>query len=161
MPNEFDLPDNENDFIPQATPSAAKTTDQDLPDPEADEFKEAVAATPVTNLAAAMNPVGAIRDLPAAGVSLDETALATKKILAAQPKVPFIIPLDPGETPGAYRAVIINGYRFEVKKNVMVYLPMAVAKLLMECYNVENTVLNNHPNNLSMADGEKRRALGV
>ena len=94
-------------------------------------------------------------------LSLEGIALATKEKLSKEPKVTMMIPLDPGEKAGAYRTVQINGYRFDVRKNTMVALPQSVAQLLMDAYRITNDVLENNPLNLSRADEEKRRALGV
>lgn len=93
--------------------------------------------------------------------SVEGKELETKRKLMSQPKVRMMIPLDPGEKPGAYRTVIINGYRFDVKKNVMVDLPEAVANLLSSAYSITSDVLDNNALNLSAASEEKRKALGA
>ena len=101
----------------------------------------------------------AVRDAHIGGLNLSPEALATKEKLAKQPKVSIYIPLDPGERPGAYRSVTINGYRFEIKKNVMVEVPRAVAKLIQDAYNIESASLNNHPLNLNNQPESSRKAL--
>lgn len=93
--------------------------------------------------------------------SLEGIALETKKILAAQPKVTMMIPYDQGEKGICYRSVIINGYRFDIRKNTMVALPKSVAQLLMDSYQIVNDTLQNHPTNLSHADSDKKKALGL
>jgi len=95
------------------------------------------------------------------GVSLSAEAQAVKEKLAKEAKMPMFIPLDPGEKPGAYRSVSINGYRCEVKKGKMISLPMSIAKLLMESYQIEAEVLNDNSRNLNNASPEKLRALGM
>lgn len=102
-----------------------------------------------------LQPKEAVRDASPGDLNLSKEALATKQKLAKERKVTFIIPLDPGETMGAYRPVTINGYRFEVKKNVMVELPESVAKLLQKSYNTESAVLSQHPLNLDNKPGAK------
>lgn len=99
----------------------------------------------------------AIRDAQPGGLALSKEALATKAKLDKEPKVMFMVPLDPGEQPGAglYRAVTINGYRFEVKKNMMVLMPQSVARVLMNAYNIENSVQSNHPLNLNNRPGAR------
>lgn len=92
---------------------------------------------------------------------LEGEALKTKLILSRQPKVRMMIPLDPGESKGAYRTVSINGYRFDIMKNVMVDLPRAVADLLSSSYQITNDVLSNHPTSLSGASEDKKRALNA
>jgi len=63
----------------------------------------------------------------------------TKALLDKQPKVNFMIPLSPGEQPGAYETVQINGYRLVIRKNEMVEIPQAVAQLLAEKYRINLT----------------------
>lgn len=96
-----------------------------------------------------------------ADTSLEGVALETKLILAKQPKVRMMIPLDPGEKAGAYRTVLINGYRFDVRKNTMVDLPEAVAALLSDAYQITSEVLENDPRNLNQANEATKRALGA
>ena len=100
-----------------------------------------------------------VRDASVGGLGLTPEAAATKAKLDAQPKVAVMIPLDPGEKIGAYRSVSINGYRFEIKKNVMVKVPMAVAQIIMEAYNIENTIQQYHPLNLANKSEDERKRL--
>jgi len=60
-----------------------------------------------------------------------------KKHLDSQPKVKFLIPLTPGEKEGAAQTVILNGYRMDIKKGVMVDVPQQVAELLAESYKIQ------------------------
>ncbi len=101
----------------------------------------------------------ALRDASLGGLKLSSEALLVKEKLAKEPKMVFMVPFDQGELPGAYRAVTINGYRCEVKKGVMVELPMSIAKLLMNSYNIENAVQANHPLNLANRGDSVRRVL--
>lgn len=95
-------------------------------------------------------------------IGLEGMALETKIILAKQPKVGFVVPVDPGEKAGvATRTVTINGYRFEIKKGVMVQLPQDVVTLLMDAYNYTAEALNDNEYNLANADEKKRAALGL
>lgn len=96
-----------------------------------------------------------------ADTSIEGIALATKEKLSKEPKVRMMIPLDPGEKAGAYRTVMINGYRFDVRKNTMVDLPQSVASLLADAYQITSDVLENNPLNLAHAGESKRRALGM
>jgi hypothetical protein len=100
-----------------------------------------------------------IVDKPFGESSLSEEAIRVKHILAKEVKMPFFIPLEPGEKPGAYRSVTINGYRCEVKKGMMVSLPMSIAKLLMDAYQIESEVLNNNEYNLNNKGSDTRNAL--
>lgn len=102
-----------------------------------------------------------MRDAPSAGTSLSTEALIVKEKLSKQPKLPIFLPLASGERKGiAYRPVLINGYRFEVKKGMMVNVPEAVHSLLINAMQAtaEATEVDE---NLSNADGAKRRALGL
>lgn len=65
-----------------------------------------------------------------------ETAAATKKILDAEPKVSFIIPLIPPEKEGSYEIVNINGYQVTIKKGVMVEIPRSMAEVLANHYRI-------------------------
>ena len=100
-----------------------------------------------------------VKDVSIGGLQLSEEALATKRKLASQERLPFIIPLDPGEKPGAWRSVTINSYRMQITKGVLVYVPRSIWQQLADAYSVPQMALNNHPNNLSFANEEKQRAL--
>lgn len=102
-------------------------------------------------------PIHGMKEDP--GTSIEGPALATKEKLSKEPKVRMMIPLDPGEKAGAYRTVIINGYRFDVRKNTMVDLPQSVANLLASAYRITSEVLEDNPLNLNRADAEARAAL--
>jgi hypothetical protein len=52
--------------------------------------------------------------------------------LEAQPKVPIMIPLTPGEVPGSTESVILNGHRLNIRKGEYVYVPEQVARVIME-----------------------------
>mgnify|MGYP003480043655 CR=1 FL=1 len=152
------LPVPEADDI-DAEPSA------DQPIPPTPVVTAPVAATPVAPAAAQGQSFDRRTQIPgmkdSADVSPEGHALRTKELLSKQPKVRMMIPLDPGEKPGAYRTVIINGYRFDVRKNTMVDLPESVANLLAESYRITSDVVENNPLNLGHADERKRSALGV
>ena len=66
-------------------------------------------------------------------------AEATRAKLMAEPQVHFIIPLAAGEKEGAAEMVQINGFRQNIKKGVMVEIPMSVAKVLANHYKIEMT----------------------
>lgn len=120
------------------------------------------APKPVPSVPKTFDPKAPIHGLTdKSDLSLEGVALATKAKLAKEPKVRMMIPLDPGEKPGAYRTVSLNGYVFLVKKNVMVDLPLSVANLLARAYEITTDILENDPLNLNRADSEKKRALGV
>lgn len=107
-------------------------------------------------------PLGAgVRDAAPANTSLSEEALRVKEKLSKQPKLPIFLPLENGERKGiSYRPVIINGYRFEVKKGIMVYVPQAVHDLLINAMQA-SAEATDVEENLSAADIEKQRALGL
>lgn len=102
-----------------------------------------------------------LRDAPAHQTSLSEEHLRLKAKLAGQAKLPIFLPLESGEVKGvAYRPVIINGYRFEVKKGVMVMVPEAVHSLLINSMQATSEATEVEEN-LSNASGQKARALGL
>lgn len=102
-----------------------------------------------------------VKDALLGNLSLTPEQLIIKEKLARQPRYAFYIPLDPGEKKGAVRPVIINTYRCEVPKGMQVMLPKSIYELLVQAYDAEAEVLQNHEANLSHADGEKRRALDL
>lgn len=146
---------------PVGQPAAPVRNDED-DDNDEPRTPPAVAA-PVMPRAAAQEvqniEIPDVKDASIGGLQLSEEALATKKILAKEPRLPFIIPLDPGEKPGAWRSVTINTYRMQITKGVLVYVPQSIWQQLADAYSVPQIALNNHPNNLALADEEKRRAL--
>lgn len=125
----------------------------------------AAAATPVAVTpavpTATPTEIPGVRDASIGGLQLTEMAAITKAKLALEPKVQIVIPLDAGEKKGAYRSVTINGYRCEIKKNVMVSVPKSIAALVMSAYQTEYETLNNNEYNLADADAEKKKALGL
>lgn len=102
-----------------------------------------------------------VKDALLGNLSLTPEQLIIKEKLAKQPRYAFYVPLDPGEKKGAVRPVIINTYRCEVPKGMQVMLPKTIYELLVQAYDAEAEVLQNHESNLSHADAEKRRALGL
>ncbi|EKE25854.1 MAG: hypothetical protein ACD_5C00016G0003 [uncultured bacterium] len=62
-----------------------------------------------------------------------------KKEIEKGPKTMFMIPLDQGEKAGAVQVVSLNGVSFTIKKGAMVTIPVAIAEVLAEKYEVEMT----------------------
>jgi hypothetical protein len=60
-----------------------------------------------------------------------------KAALDKQEKVSFHIPLEDNEEEGAFEVVQINGYIIQIKKGEMVKIPLSVAKILANSYNVQ------------------------
>jgi len=160
--NEFD-PTNQplpEDHFDEKPSQDLPPVEPEAPAPAPTQETAPVASAPVAEVR--QNSVlSGVKDAPLAGVSLSTEALAVKQKLSQEAKLPIYIPLDPGETKGAYRSVTINGYRCEVKKGVMVSVPESIHKLLMNAYQIESEALNDNPRNLAAADEETRRALGV
>lgn len=71
---------------------------------------------------------------------LSADAKKTQERLAKQPKIRFMIPLQPNEKEGAFETVQINGYRLVIKKNVFVDLPEQVVDILSEHYRISSEV---------------------
>lgn len=179
--NEF-APDSPEIYAADAALNAGENTLSDnAPLPATDDMDMEPSADAPIPPVAPVAPVAQVQSAPVASVtpvefdrrapiqslkedadlSVEGVALATKIKLAKEPKVRMMIPLDPGEKAGAYRTVIINGYRFDVRKNTMVDLPQSVAALLADAYRITSETLENNPLNLNNADAEKRKALGV
>jgi hypothetical protein len=123
-------------------------------------------ATPVKHVEPTVNAkhvsLGAgIKDASVGGLTLSERAEMTKLKLAKEPKIMAVIPLDPGEKPGAVKTVSINGYRIEIKKNHPVELPKTVWELIMHNMKVSSSATASHPLNLNNADDERKKALGL
>jgi len=162
------VPENLGEEAPagEATPPAAPVVATGIA-PAAEEVPAAPEApvapvAPVAEAPANFDRSAAIPGIvDTLGGSLEGKALATKEKLAKEPKVRMMIPFDVGEKGIVYRPVIINGYRFDVRKNMMVDLPQSVAALLTDAYSITTQVADENPLNLNKADGETSRALGV
>lgn len=86
--------------------------------------KAQVTAKPSNKTLENPNLGAGMREAPAGDTSTSSESLIIKRKLAAQPKMPIYLQLEAGEKKGsAYRSVTINGYRFEVKKGMMVMVP--------------------------------------
>ena len=80
----------------------------------------------------------------------------TKKSIESGPNVMFMIPLSKGERVGTLQSVIINGVRWNYPKGKMIEVPIKIATLLSERYNVE---MNPAPNLRIDRSTEVRKAL--
>lgn len=70
--------------------------------------------------------------------ALTEDAKMQKEYFAKQPKVIMNIPLKEGEKAGqAYETVQVNGYRLQIMKGRSVSLPMGIAEILANHYNIQ------------------------
>lgn len=72
--------------------------------------------------------------------ALNSDIKITKKIIDAEEKVQFMIPLAEGEKPGAVHDCFINGYHVAVKKGVMTFVPRSIAELLANYYKITSEV---------------------
>lgn len=68
--------------------------------------------------------------------AFDTDIQMTKKILDAQEKVMFLVPLAEGEKAGAVHEVFINGYKTTITKGVMTKVPISVANMLANSYKI-------------------------
>lgn len=75
---------------------------------------------------------------PAKALATESPAEKTKRELEAGPQIAYVVPLDPGEKPGAVQVVSLNGYALTIKKGVRVTIPIAMADILDEKYQVES-----------------------
>ena len=60
-----------------------------------------------------------------------------KREIEVGPKTMFMVPLDQGEKAGATKVVSLNGVSFTIKKGAMVTIPVVIAEVLAEQYEVE------------------------
>lgn len=67
----------------------------------------------------------------------DYHARRSKHELTTGPQTMFMIPLGPGEKVGSTETVSLNGYRLNVKKGAMVKIPVAMAQIIAEKYQIE------------------------
>lgn len=72
-----------------------------------------------------------------------ERAIAMRDYLSKCKRVMFIIPRKEGEPPNVVETVIMNGYRFNIKKGEFVDLPLPVAEILRASY--AHTMNDNQP----------------
>jgi hypothetical protein len=61
----------------------------------------------------------------------------TKAILDASPKMPLIVPLEPGEKPGSTTMASVNGYHYWIKKGTLVHVPKQIFDLFANLMKVE------------------------
>lgn len=150
--NDVDLPASEVDQLPTPPPAPV------APAPSVEVVQAEVRPSEVpANL-----DMGQIKDASTGGINLTPEAQITKDKLSKQRKVPIIVPLEFGEKPGAVKIVNINGYQFEIKKNVYVEVPEAVANLIMKTQRQSVEARANNPRNLANVDDTaKRRALNI
>ncbi len=91
-----------------------------------------IPATPKKEIVSQPAPAGSVNEMK---VYQDNVA-ATREKLMNGPKTFFVVPLDPGEKPGAVETVNINGFKLTIKKGALVEIPVAVMKVLANYYKV-------------------------
>jgi hypothetical protein len=114
---------------------------------EAEELKEDVASeqpiTPETSVEKPVEPQA--RNGGQEKADFEKTVSDMKALLASQPKVRVLVPLEAGETvvkntDGSKAFPIlpvnINGYRLNVPKGVYVDVPQTVADIISESFNI-------------------------
>lgn len=89
-----------------------------------------------TSIAAKGDDLDKAVRIPEQRVPYTDKLARTRKILMEGPQTSFLIPLAPGEKPGAYETVQINGFRLEIRKGAMVTIPVACAEVLAGHYAV-------------------------
>ncbi len=62
-----------------------------------------------------------------------------RKEIEKAPKTMFMVPLDLGEKAGAAKVVSLNGLAYTIKKGALVEIPIPIAEILAEQYEVEMT----------------------
>ena len=92
-----------------------------------------IPATPKKEIVSQPAPAGS----PANAMKVyQDNVAATREKLMNGPKTFFVVPLDPGEKPGAVETVNINGFKLTIKKGALVEVPVAVMKVLANYYKV-------------------------
>lgn len=125
---------------------------------------EAVPA-PQQNTEAVPAPAAQVAPAPTESKNADAAftadALRTKEIIERDfPKVMISLPCYIGEKPGVSEdSACINGYRWTVKKGVMVKVPEPVARLFMDHYNIQMSETEVGQKNLVHANAERETAL--
>jgi len=115
-----------------------KQLEEDVKNAEAGMVMPTSVPAPVTPLVPPKPPVAVPVSQANATALLEGDARRTKAILDAGPKMKLSLPCYQGEKPGVSEDVaIINGYRYTMKKGVMVEVPEAVGKLFMDHYNIQ------------------------
>jgi len=89
--------------------------------------------------------------------ALKSDIVRTKEILEKDKKVMFMVPLAEGEKKGSVHECWINGYKFVVKKGIMQELPITIANMLAEHYQITSEAGNSFRLDLN---SEKADALG-
>jgi hypothetical protein len=130
----------------------AGTEAQAAPAPEVNEEKKEVKKAPKAkavvksvkkvakeNVAAQSAPAPEVQ-VPMSPEQKEEAARKRfEEELKSGPHTQFMIPLMPGEKPGAYDTVNLNGCRYTIKKGALVSVPVPIAEVLAEKYQVEMT----------------------
>lgn len=107
----------------------------ELDEPEEEETEEAPKKAP----SAPSKPEEAAPKVNVAAEMLSDIA-RTKKILDAEEKVQFYVPLFEGEKPGSIHQCFINGYMVPVKKGVMTLVPQSIANMLADHFKINSEV---------------------
>lgn len=91
-----------------------------------------IPATPEKKVVLEPNPAGSVNEMK----MYQDNVSATREKLMNGPKTFFVVPLDPGEKPGAVETVSINGFKLTIKKGALVEIPIAAMKILANYYKV-------------------------
>lgn len=121
--------DTAEETADETTDEEVDETDESEADEEAEDEAPKKATAPKASAPAEKPKVNA-------DVELASDIRTTKQILEAEEKVHFMVPLFEGEKPGAVHECFINGYRYPVKKGIMVLIPRSIAELLSEHYKI-------------------------
>lgn len=116
---------------------------------------------PVPAQQVAPSNLGITPPQPSPTHALTADALRTKEILNRDyPKVMISLPLYIGEKPGISEdSCSINGYRYVVKKGVMVWVPEPVARIFMDHYNIQMGETETGQDALAHKTGDREAAL--
>jgi hypothetical protein len=117
------------------------TEAQTAPAPEAKEEKNKAKKAPKGPKAPEAKKVVQAVPAPEVPMSPEQKEEAARKRFEEElkngPHTQFMIPLMPGEKPGAYDTVNLNGCRYTIRKGSLVTIPVPVAEVLAEKYQIE------------------------
>lgn len=165
--DDFDNVNGAGNQAPETNgiPPIVTPTEPVVPEADAPEVPVVTPAAPAAPVATPAEEVTADKQIPhlkdrAPGdLNLTDAAYATKVKLAKERKVTIVVPLRPGERVGAFKVVNINGYRFEIKKNVVVEVPESVANMILRSQQMASEAKLGSSRNINNLDAEARSAL--
>lgn len=111
--------------------------EEDVQEPETSEAEEAPKVEKIKKETKIQEPETGVKKVMTSDQEREILEAKARKEIEAAPKIAYVVPLDPGEKPGAVQVVSLNGYALTIKKGVRVNIPEPLAQILDEKYQVE------------------------